>query len=69
MIHVFGVDHDSCMSFDGRPLKLEWLEFDHAFNQPFMLELKELVSSENLDKYAEAMSKFDMGENARRKIF
>ena len=64
IIHVIGIDHDSCMCLDGRPLKFEWLEFFHAFNQPFLVELRELVSSENVQKYEEVMRNRDIDEKA-----
>ncbi|MCB1073519.1 MAG: hypothetical protein KDK96_10545 [Chlamydiia bacterium] len=63
-INVIGIDHDACMSLDGRPLKLEYLEFSDAFNQPLMVELNELVSIENLNQYENKMRDRGMDETA-----
>ncbi len=64
IIHMIGIDHDACMVLDGRPLKIEYLEFKHAFNRPLMLKLGSLVTPENLEKYEETMRDRGMSEGA-----
>ncbi len=65
IIKVFGIDNESCMKFHGPGLKMEYIgEFDFAFNQPFMPELNELLSTENLETYQDIMEKNGMGEKA-----
>lgn len=62
--HVYGIDHDSCMSFDNRPLKMDYLEFAHAFNCPFEESIKSLVSEENITRYKTIMAERKMPPEA-----
>lgn len=40
------IDHDLCMEgYSGKALKIEYLDFDHAFNRPFSSAVIDLIST------------------------
>ncbi len=65
IIHVYGIDHDSCMGFGmGKLLKFEYIILGAVFNRAFMVELEELVSDDNLQRYEEIMAERGIGNKA-----
>jgi hypothetical protein len=61
---IYGIDHDSCMGATGQPLKIDYLDFTHAFNTIFVDSIKELVSEKNVQKYKMLMEKGEISGEA-----
>lgn len=53
---LFLIDHDQCMEgYTSKPLKIDYLDFDHAFNRPFAHNISDLVSPKTLETYQTIM--------------
>jgi len=65
-INVYGIDNDSCMATDGRPLNIHYVaEFYEEFNGYFGVELlDELLSDQRVESYREIMVERDMPQEA-----
>ena len=60
---AYGIDHDKCMQGFGESLKFEYLALIGQ-NDIFEESLIELISQENLDRYAEIMKAHQMPEES-----
>ncbi|HEY5259592.1 MAG TPA: hypothetical protein VIJ46_03015 [Rhabdochlamydiaceae bacterium] len=65
-ILVFGIDHDSCMCLDNRPLKIDYMEYQQAFNRKFDPSIADLVSPERIAVYRNTMRERGMSEKSVR---
>ncbi len=65
-ILVFGINHDSCICFDNRPLKIDYMEFEQAFNRNFDDSIADLVSPARIESYQKIMMERGMSEASVR---
>ena len=65
-MHVFGIDHDSCMCMDNRPLKIDYMEYGRAFNRTFDPSIPGLVSPESIEFYRKMMLERGMPKESVR---